>query len=80
MGRKKSGFFCLTNSPKPKDFLLTVINVKEKQHILTFKKLEPANVKNNKRLIKYKTKWQLELVQTIAYDCYHISQYFSASL
>ena len=36
-------FFSPTSSPKPKGSSFTVINDKEKQQILTFKKLEPAN-------------------------------------
>lgn len=33
-----------TFSSKPKDFLFAITNDREKQKILTFKKLEPANV------------------------------------
>lgn len=36
--------FCPTGSPKPKVSSFTVINYKEKQQILTLKKLEPVNV------------------------------------
>lgn len=32
--------FCSSNSPKPKDSLLTLINKKEKRQTLIFKKLE----------------------------------------
>lgn len=35
---------CLTNSPKPKDSSFTIVNNKEKQHVLMFKKLEPGHV------------------------------------
>lgn len=38
------GFFCPTNIPKPKDPSFTIINDKEMQRILTFKKPKPANV------------------------------------
>lgn len=37
-------FFSLTNNPKPKDSSNTIINIKEKQVILKFKKLKPGNV------------------------------------
>lgn len=37
-------FFCPTSSPKPTDSSLTIISDKEKHAILTFKKLEAANV------------------------------------
>ena len=37
-------FFCPTTTSIPKDSSFTVMNEKEKQQILTFKKLEPANV------------------------------------
>ena len=37
-------FFCLTNSPKPKNSAFTVTNDKEKQQILTHKKLEPVSI------------------------------------
>lgn len=33
----------LTNSPKPKDSSFAIIKDKDKQQILIFKKLEPAN-------------------------------------
>lgn len=36
-------FFCPVSTPKQKD-LFTLINDKEKQQILTVKKLEPANI------------------------------------
>lgn len=39
-------FFCPTSSPKPTDSSLTIISDKEKHAILTFKKLEAANVQN----------------------------------
>lgn len=35
---------CPTRSPKPKDSSFTLINDKEQQQILTFMKLEPANL------------------------------------
>ena len=37
-------FFCPTNSPKPKNSAFTVTNDKEKQQILTHKKLEPVSI------------------------------------
>lgn len=37
-------FLCPTNIPKTKDSSFTVMNDKEKQHILKFKKLKPANI------------------------------------
>lgn len=37
-------FFCPTNSPKPQNSSFVVTNDKEKQLILTFKKLELASV------------------------------------
>ncbi len=36
--------FCPSNSPKPKDVLFIILHDKEKQQILTFENLEPANV------------------------------------
>lgn len=36
--------FCSTNSLKPKDSSLAIINDKEKQKMMTLKKLEPAKV------------------------------------
>ena len=41
-----SCFFHHTISPEPQDFSFTVINDKTKQQILTFKKLNPANVRH----------------------------------
>ena len=38
-----NGFFCTTNSPKPKDSY-HYVKWQEKQQIITFKKLKPANV------------------------------------
>ena len=35
-------FFCVTNSPKPPNFM--VVNYKEKQQTLIFKNLDEANV------------------------------------
>ena len=35
---------CPANSPEPNNFSLATINDKEKEQILVFKKLEPANV------------------------------------
>ena len=37
-------FFCPTKGPKPKDTQVTSINDKDKEKILAFKKLGPANV------------------------------------
>ena len=37
-------FYCLSNSPKHKDSLFTIINDKAKEQILTFKKLQPEYV------------------------------------
>lgn len=39
-------FFCLSNSPKPRDssFTVTVTNEKETQQMFTFKKLKPTNL------------------------------------
>lgn len=50
--------FCPATCPKPKDFSCTVTNNELKQKILTFKKLDPANlgdffavIKNHKGII-----------------------------
>lgn len=54
-----------SNCSETKDSLFIVINDKEKQHILTFKKLKPANffdifaLKMQKQLIDYQISWQL---------------------
>ena len=36
-------FFCQTNRQKPKDSSFSIITIKEKRQILTFKKIEPGN-------------------------------------
>ena len=45
--------FCSTNSPKPKDSSFTIIKEKEKQQILTFKKIE---------LVKWLIWWSWPLI------------------
>lgn len=62
-----NSFLCSTNSPKPKEFSFTVINNREIQQLLKYKKFEPANVltyllnKLLKQSINNQNSWPFQL-------------------